>query len=426
MVDGAMILAAGLGTRMGGRGPKPLERVGGVALLERSVRALQEAGIERICVVVGHAGEQVEQFVRERELAVELVRCPDWERGNAASVACGARALGGRVLVMMGDTIYSPEVIRVLAASEGSFVLGVDRSPAFGQETTPVRLEGECVLEAVAGEPTGTVDLGLDAAESETLLRAYEALAPTQGSYNELKRQLGEIRFAACDGARWIDCDTQDEKRRAERLLSNWTRKQGDSTVCRVLRWRALSLPAARLAARAGLSPNQVSLLGFALGIGAAAVLALGSDWALRLGALLVLVAAAADLIDGDLARLTGRSSPQGALLDAVLDRYLDGLLILALAIAAGGKAWLFAVIACFCGASISYIKAKFQTELHRPYPARWQTGASLDLRTLVIALGALAAQPLAGLIVLALVTATDTVIRLWKAVRTPSDQLPS
>jgi N-acetyl-alpha-D-muramate 1-phosphate uridylyltransferase len=59
----AMILAAGLGRRMlpiTEKLPKPLVKVGGMALIDRAVAALSKAGIKRIVVNVHHMADQIE------------------------------------------------------------------------------------------------------------------------------------------------------------------------------------------------------------------------------------------------------------------------------------------------------------------------------------------------------------------------------
>ena len=62
----AMILAAGLGTRLRpltNHTPKPLVEVDGVPMLERVARRLLDAGADRILVNVSHLSDQVEAYV---------------------------------------------------------------------------------------------------------------------------------------------------------------------------------------------------------------------------------------------------------------------------------------------------------------------------------------------------------------------------
>ena len=65
----AMIFAAGLGTRLlplTDTLPKPLIPVGGVPMLERVARRLIASGVDRIVINTHHLGDQIEQFVRDR------------------------------------------------------------------------------------------------------------------------------------------------------------------------------------------------------------------------------------------------------------------------------------------------------------------------------------------------------------------------
>ena len=66
----AMVLAAGLGTRMrsfNGRIPKPLVAVGGKALIDYVLDRLAEQGVERAVVNVHHLADQIERLVEQRQ-----------------------------------------------------------------------------------------------------------------------------------------------------------------------------------------------------------------------------------------------------------------------------------------------------------------------------------------------------------------------
>ena len=65
-VKHAMILAAGLGTRMKPLTldtPKPLIKVGSKNLLERSINLLENYGVENIIINVHHLADQIEKFI---------------------------------------------------------------------------------------------------------------------------------------------------------------------------------------------------------------------------------------------------------------------------------------------------------------------------------------------------------------------------
>ncbi len=86
--------------------------------------------------------------------------------------------------------------------------------------------------------------------------------------------------------------------------------------------------PIARAVARTGVTPNGITALGL-LGNLVAAWLAADGRW-LAAG-LVMLAASGLDLLDGALARATGRATRFGAIFDAVLDRYSEAAVLFGL-----------------------------------------------------------------------------------------------
>tara|TARA_Y100001970_G_scaffold183911_1_gene223672 strand:- start:416 stop:1114 length:699 start_codon:yes stop_codon:yes gene_type:complete len=75
-VKHAMILAAGLGTRMKPltlETPKPLIKVGSKSLLERSINLLEKYGVEQIIINVHHLADQVEKFILNVKSKVKII-----------------------------------------------------------------------------------------------------------------------------------------------------------------------------------------------------------------------------------------------------------------------------------------------------------------------------------------------------------------
>lgn len=91
---------------------------------------------------------------------------------------------------------------------------------------------------------------------------------------------------------------------------------------------RYIELPGARALRALGLTPNAITLIGFLVCAAAAVLVALG--WPLY-GGIVFLAGGILDLFDGALARLTGRASPFGALLDSVFDRLGEAALFVGL-----------------------------------------------------------------------------------------------
>jgi CDP-diacylglycerol---glycerol-3-phosphate 3-phosphatidyltransferase len=145
--------------------------------------------------------------------------------------------------------------------------------------------------------------------------------------------------------------------------MSNLLKTYGQPIVYRMIQ------PLIVLLTKAGVTPNTITLIGFLLNIGVAILLVMGADqptldlryigWA---GAL-ILFAGLFDMIDGRLARVSGTSSPFGALFDSVLDRYSELVMFLGICyyLAANGywKSAFFAFLAMQGSLMVSYVRAR-------------------------------------------------------------------
>ncbi len=89
-----------------------------------------------------------------------------------------------------------------------------------------------------------------------------------------------------------------------------------------------LTQSASRLLARTPVTPNVISWVGFLLTAVAAALILTDNLFA---GGITVLVAGFFDMLDGALARLTGKVTRFGGVLDSMLDRLDEALLLVAL-----------------------------------------------------------------------------------------------
>ncbi|NDA03340.1 MAG: CDP-alcohol phosphatidyltransferase family protein, partial [Burkholderiaceae bacterium] len=102
------------------------------------------------------------------------------------------------------------------------------------------------------------------------------------------------------------------------------------------------------VAVKVGATPNQVTLISFAIGLYSAFCFAQGTFWQIFLGAVLLQLSIIVDCVDGELARYTRKFSQLGAWLDAVTDRVKEYMVFLGLAIGAdksGRDLWIPAMI---------------------------------------------------------------------------------
>lgn len=126
--------------------------------------------------------------------------------------------------------------------------------------------------------------------------------------------------------------------------------------------WTRLLSPVARFLIRCGVSPDAVTLVG-TLGVCVGA-LVFFPQGELLVGVLFITAFVFSDLIDGFMARETGRSSKFGAFLDSTLDRIGDGAIFggLALYFAGPGDSTLYLVLSLVClvmGSVTSYARSR-------------------------------------------------------------------
>jgi CDP-diacylglycerol--glycerol-3-phosphate 3-phosphatidyltransferase len=161
--------------------------------------------------------------------------------------------------------------------------------------------------------------------------------------------------------------------------------------------------------ARAGVSPNVLTLLGFLAMVGVAVVLGLGYE---RLGGVLIVAVGLFDALDGALARSTGKTTDFGAFFDSTLDRFAEIAIYLGLLYLYRGEtvAVLLVYLAITGSLMVSYARARAEglgleckvglfTRLER-------------LATLVV--GLVLKQTVLALLVLAVLSNLTAVQRMW------------
>jgi phosphatidylglycerophosphate synthase len=141
---------------------------------------------------------------------------------------------------------------------------------------------------------------------------------------------LGGLLPFALDGR--VDDPSEGERRIGATLRHETAWKDGFLAhhLDRRISWRI----ALRLA-RTAVTPNQVTVANTALGLFAAAAIAMGGYWPPLIGVLLLLVSVTIDGVDGELARMKLAQSAFGGMLDAVTDSIVNFAMFVGVAIAA-------------------------------------------------------------------------------------------
>ena len=431
-----VVLAAGVGSRLEPKvGAKPLVRVGGITLLERSIVAAQEAGFDDIVVVTGHEHERVAREALgvscRRGLRVAVVYNARFREGNGLSVLAAKDVVGeAPFALVMADHVFGLALLRRLRATSvrpGEVVVAVDHSLGQAAGVDPadamkVRLIGDRVKAIGKSLPTyDAFDVGAFVCTAAMYEAVEEVAACGDTALSgalQVLAGVGRVRALPLEEYEWwFDVDTPTDYRRGSRYLFRSTGKALDGVVATRLN-RAVSqrfVTPALLGAFPSITPNQVTVTAFAVALAAAAALAVHAP---VVAAVLITAASLLDGSDGEIARLTHRSSRFGSFLDAVLDRAADGLLFtgaavyLATTVDLAGQlgSTQVPVVTAVAGLAlvvhllVSYTTAKAAVDLgHRYHGGLVAGGRGRDLRLLMLTLGALGAAVHAGVLLAAL-----------------------
>ncbi len=430
----AVILAAGNGWRLQD-GPDPISkpqiRVRGLSLAERSVAQLRTVGIDRLVVALGANADLVrahfECIAKRRRCRIDFVFASDWARGNGCSTAAAEPLVGDEPFVLtMVDHLLSADLILKLLSEPprtDEIVLAVDydKSHIFDEaDVTKVCIANGRITEI------GKDLVSWDACDTGLFFC-------TSGLFRGLSRARADGGFSLTDGVRecladgvraidvtgsaWIDVDTTEAVREAvARIDASLTKGREDGFVSQYLN-RPISRWISKVLSRTSVSPNQISVSCFVLGLLGAGALAMTNAWAWVVGGLLIQLASIVDGCDGEIARIKLLHSRRGAWLDTMLDRYADLAVGIAVTFAASQQhsaAWIWpaGLVATVSFLIASYLTKEYELRFGKPYPNNHLNRLKRrDLRVFVIAVGALLGQPFPALLIVG--TLTHLVV-LW------------
>jgi len=423
----AVVLAAGQGLRLEEEDLKPLSKVLGLTLVERSILTLRDAGLEEIVLVSGFKGLVLSDFLAERHPQVKVIENEDWPGGSATSVLAARNHVGDRFLVVMCDHIFEPAVLRALLSVQGSFVAAVDSHPQYVDvaEATKVCVQqGRVVKIGKHLEDFNAVDAGALVCSRELFAITKTCLDRGKGEWNDIKREWVEVLhrdMKAYDlrGAFWLDVDTGEDLKRARKFLLGRLPRSRDGIVSRYLN-RRLSCLLTGFLVETRLSPNQLSGLSFVLAVLSGALFFFGLYPLVALSGLVAQLASVIDGCDGEVARLKHMTSQYGGWFDAVLDRIGDAAIIFGMThglyvMTGQPQVWSLGFLALTASLVVSYMESRYESAFGSKMSlGRTAVPAKRDARLFVVMLGGLINQVGLALVALTLLASIEIARRLW------------
>ena len=443
-----LILAAGKGSRLWQRGnSKPLIRLLGIPLIERTIRSALEAKIDDFSVVSGYHGDQVRRFLDDL-----VVRCAakmthvindDWQQGNGLSVLQAKEQLDEPFVLLMADHVFDPSILYDLTAQppcNDEITLAVDHNSANPlvdlDDVTRVRSERGRLIEIGKGvDDFNGFDTGIFLCTPAIFDGVAQSVAEDEdSSLSAGVRCLaarGRVNVFDIGGRFWCDTDSPQDLDKVERALINRLRgKPSDGPVSHYLN-RPLSVRISRRLAQFAITPNQISLVTFLLSVVAAWLFAIGGYMTLALGGLIAQFASIIDGCDGEIARLKFLKSDFGGWFDAVLDRYADAFLLFGLtwhAYAAsplrdvlitftGDRGGAIVLVVGFLAIIGSFMNSYTADKYDSLMKAKFSKGKTIrigrDVRVFLIFFCAVCNLPFLALIILAILMNVETIRRV-------------
>jgi choline kinase len=235
-----ILLVAGVGRRLNGaaEGPKVLLDFGGKTLLERHLAALEANGLEDIHLTVGYESDQIRAELGRlgHQDRITLVENPDYRLGSLVSFFVQNKLLtsGKTIILMDGDVLYPPEMIRRLLESPQENVLLLDRNIEPGDEPVKICLKDGKIVDFRKkpvqahdwhGESVGFFRFSPEmAVELADICAIYVKEGRTREEYEEAIRDkilVEPDRFAATDisDIPWTEIDFIEDVERARQQI---------------------------------------------------------------------------------------------------------------------------------------------------------------------------------------------------------------
>ncbi len=408
-----VILAAGEGKRLctsQSSPPKPLTRLLGLTLLERSIYSCVEAGFSKFVVVTGHRSEEVANFAislaKKKNISITIAFNEKWELGNGSSLLACADYVSSPFITVMCDHLFDPQILKMLVSKAGAYscsLIAVDKflTRVFDPEdATYVKLEDSRLVDIGKQlKSAHAVDTGFFLFTPAIFQSLKKAIEKGDGSLSAGVKELALSQgvFAVdISGLFWLDIDTPHAIRHAQKTLLSRTIRAGHDGYISTLINRRISTRISAWLSSLPISPNVISVSVFTLALIASALFAIGSYAYAVAGGLIAQFSSILDGCDGEVAIVKFQRSKFGAWFDTMLDRYADTTL--AMAITYGYYlehpniySWVIGAVSALGFIMVSY--------MHKEYRIRFGEeldGSSMrklikrDLRIFVIFLGAL------------------------------------
>ena len=238
-----LIVAAGRGSRLSSNGvPKPLVELLGLPLIERVILTAKKGGASEFFVVTGYKGKKVREFLyslsERRKIKITTITNGEWEKENGISVLKAKKFINEKFIMLMTDHIFDPMILQKLKKQkikEDEVILAVDYNIKNNklvdpEDATKVLVENGYILNIGKNIYTyNAYDTGIFLCTPAIFEAIEESVRNGDSSISGGMRILaskGKARAFDIGNTYWIDVDTEDGLKKAEKLVLNTFKKK--------------------------------------------------------------------------------------------------------------------------------------------------------------------------------------------------------
>ena len=238
----AVILAAGLGTRMNSPGTKsqlkPLTLVCGISLLMRTIRSLLLAGTREIIVVLGYQAESLKKEILSMykgRARLQFAINEQYDLQNGISVLCAQPFIDSEFILTMADHVFDDKIMQLVKLHHppkmgATLFVDYKIDSIFDIDDATKVIEKNGLVQKI-GKSLVTyncIDIGIFIC-TEGLMNALKTIYDQNGDASlsegvQLLASTGRMEVLDIKDAFWQDVDTPEMMMHAEALLLKYKR----------------------------------------------------------------------------------------------------------------------------------------------------------------------------------------------------------
>ena len=210
----AVILAAGMGTRMGIDKPKCMIKINGVTIIERQLTILNNLGINNITVVTGYKREIIENLVKNK-YGVKCIYNEDYEKyNNWKSLLIGIKNVNDNTIIIDGDLVFNKSILESLLKCNDESCMVIDSNKIYSDESMRVSVENAYINSISKKYPNSYGEyIGIARINNKNLHCLRDSLENSADDDYYDTHIVKSVKCRVLDtfGFEWIEVDTRDD-----------------------------------------------------------------------------------------------------------------------------------------------------------------------------------------------------------------------